>query len=632
MQTARPTTMYRRVGEEYVGRGKPVSWALAIDFGTTATVAAIDDGTHVRLVTFGRSTRLPSGVFVGSDGSLLVGTTAANQGGADPARYVRTPKRHVGRDQTVIVGGTAYEVADLVAMVLRTAHTEAITQAGAGEPERVILTHPVRWSRTAQGTLRDAANRAGLGQVELVPEPMAAGQYAAVRHGAAGAIAVYDLGGGTFDAAVLQRTDAGIWTVLGPPGGLDPLGGETFDVLLHRHLLTQLDGVDKRMARVLESPLGAGERGFSRTWWRDLRSLKEDLSEVSAGRIAVPGSDHTLTLARDELEALLGPAVHQTVDEFDRVVRAASSNRSLSIVVSGDASRMPLVHELIRQRFPDAPVTSIDDPKGAVACGALAISAPPVATAAATSTTPSWMTSAMPPVSEPPPQMVPPAPPQHVDPLTTEQDVAAVAPHGADHPVPQQVNSGSGSMTAVWVAGGVAALLLVVGVIALAVIGLGSGSAESTGGTPPHYPATSYDPPDDTATTTSNDTPDGTTRPPSRTDDTLEGLRTDCAIGDMVACDELYVEAPGGSALEEFAMLCGGGGSGEQVTGPDCAGDYGTGLISLGSDCMDGDMAACDLLYHDSPAGSFLEGLAMRCGGGVDEPSIYGGECVANFG
>ena len=348
-----------------------MSWSLGVDFGTTATAAAIDRGDAVEFVTFGRTSRLPSGVFVQEDGRLLAGSVALNQGGADPSRYVRTPKRYVGRDRSVIVGGTEVEVEAVVAVVLRTVLEAATAQAGGSSPERIVLTHPVRWADAGVSALTAAAAQAGLRPVELLAEPMAAG-LDVLGDGADSPVAVYDLGGGTFDAAVVQPLE-GDWVVLGPPGGLDPLGGETFDLLLHRHLVEMVRLVDATAARVLESPEGAAERGLSRTWWRDLRALKEGLSEVSSGRIAVPGTDRMLLLGRDDLEEVLGDHVRRTVEELERVVRGARSTTvDVQVVVSGDASRMPLVHQLIRDRFPQSPVRSADDPKGAVARGALA--------------------------------------------------------------------------------------------------------------------------------------------------------------------------------------------------------------------------------------------------------------------
>ena len=353
--------------------GRPAIWSLAIDFGTTASVAAVDDGTHVRLASFGASTRLPSGVFVEDDGTLVAGTVAANRGGAAPARYVRTPKRHVGRDREVVVGGRTIDVAELVAAVLRDILTRVVPQMGGVAPARVVMTHPARWGSAGKHVLAEAATRAGLGIVDLVPEPVAAGHGLAPAPGE-GTIAVYDLGGGTLDTAVL-RAAGGRWTIAGPPGGLDPLGGETFDAHVHHHLIEHAGRLDPAAAARVASPSGSAERGYARTWWRDLRSLKEDLSETVSGHIAVPGTDHTVMLTRDELEQLVADAVSRSVAELSHTIWAAEvvDGGLGRIVLSGDAARMPLVDRLVRERFPDVEVRSADDPKGVVAMGALAM-------------------------------------------------------------------------------------------------------------------------------------------------------------------------------------------------------------------------------------------------------------------
>ena len=340
--------------------------------------------------------------------------------------------------------------------------------------------------------------------MELVAEPMAAGQQAAEPDRTAGAVAVYDLGGGTLDAAVLERTGAGAWRVLGPPGGLDPLGGETFDLLLHRYLLTQLEDLDPQMANVLDAPSNATERGFARTWWRDLRSLKEDLSEVSSGRIAVPGSENLLLLSRAELEDLLGEAVRDSVDEFEQVVHGASISSDFSIVVAGDASRMPLVHELIRERFGDVPVASVDDPKGAVAAGALTMVQPPVVIPLNEE-----------PVTEveagPPTIPVPIAPgPVSVPPLSFPSDPAGSEPSEvAAASISSPANSSSSATSRPWVLWSVGALSVLF-VVVLAVVALRP-EPEPAGGSPG---------PIDLPTTTRGETPSSTDAPPA--EDRLE--------------------------------------------------------------------------------------------------------------
>ncbi|UDY35009.1 Hsp70 family protein [Dermatobacter hominis] len=349
-------------------------WALAIDFGTTTTAAAIVRGADVALVRFSSTTRMPSGVFVDPDRGLLAATAAVNRGGADPGRYVRTPKRHVGRDEELVVGGDSVSVTELVAKVLATVVAEATSQAGGTPPDHVVLTHPARWGSPARQVLLDAAAEIGIepGAVTLVPEPVAAGHDAA-SGGRGSHVAIYDLGGGTFDAVVLSCGEDGSWSMAGRPGGIDPFGGESIDAALHRHLIAQVMDLDPAAGQAIDTPATAAERGLARTWWRDLRALKEDLSESSSCSIAVPGTGHSLLVTREELESLIEAPLARSVDEFERTVRSADiePDQLTEVLLCGDASRMPIVARMVADRFDRVTVRSADDPKGVVARGAV---------------------------------------------------------------------------------------------------------------------------------------------------------------------------------------------------------------------------------------------------------------------
>src|SRR5690606_22108806 len=131
-------------------------------------------------------------------------------------------------------------------------------------------------------------------------------------------------------------------------------------------------GLDPAGAAALDAPGSAAERGLARTWWRDLRALKEDLSESASCRIAVPGTDHSVLVGRDELEALVRGLVSESVDELERTLAAAGGSAPSAVLLCGDASRMPIVDRLVRRRFAGVPVRSAEDPKGVVALGAVA--------------------------------------------------------------------------------------------------------------------------------------------------------------------------------------------------------------------------------------------------------------------
>jgi hypothetical protein len=356
------------------------SWVLAIDFGTTNTCAAVVAGDSGALpVGFGPShlTRMPSGVLLRADGGLLIGFEAERQAALHPDRYDPAPKRSVGQ-ATLLLGDREVPVVEAVAAVLAAAAAEARRQRGGTPPTKVCLTHPARWGTTRQSVLRDAATRAGLGDVVLISEPEAAAAYFAKhdRVPVGRPIAVYDLGGGTLDVAVLAATPSG-FRVVGQPGGNDLLGGEDVD----ERLLALMD--DRAVTR---KPAGSASTAPADVEWqsnraalrREVRRAKEDLADSDITELVLPGIGATAELSRADLREAAGEDVDASVVEFLRTVELAgvSCMQLAGIYLAGGSSRLPLVREsLIRHLPPEThrAVRTLNDPKVAVAQGAAEI-------------------------------------------------------------------------------------------------------------------------------------------------------------------------------------------------------------------------------------------------------------------
>ena len=370
---------------------------LAIDFGTSNTVAALRvDGAAPRLLSVDGRPVLPSAVWLSPDGTLVVGRDAERQARLDPSRFEPNPKRRID-EVDVLLGDTVVPVVELIAAVLRSVLDEARRQLG-GRPDRVVLTHPAGWGTIRTNTLAAAARRAGsTGAVQLLPEPVAAAAHfaglsdpgewhicpiepaecAIHPRGEAGgvrALAVFDLGGGTTDTAVVARTADG-WQVLAE-AGLGDVGGTDLDQLLLEHIGRQVGGAADPTWQALLRPSDAASRRAARTLADDVRAAKEALSRYPNADVPLPPPLADAHVTRAELESLVRPRLERTAALCASTIAVAGLHpRSLTgVYLVGGGSRMPLVAQLLAERIGVLPV-AVESPESSVALGALV--APP---------------------------------------------------------------------------------------------------------------------------------------------------------------------------------------------------------------------------------------------------------------
>ncbi len=356
---------------------------LAIDFGTSNTVAALSvDGQAARTVTFDASPLLPSAVFVAADGAVVTGREAQRQARLDPTRYEANPKRRVD-DGEVLLGDRVVPVVDLIAAVLRTVGTEVRRQLGGAAPDQVRLTHPAQWGATRQNTLVTAARAAGLGtHLVLLPEPVAAAAQFTRLPGRTlppgGSVAIYDLGGGTFDIAVVGRApenarNGAEFHVLAE-GGLADLGGLDFDQAVLDHVGRVTSSVDPGRWQQILRPTDAAGRRAARALAEDVRAAKETLSRYPQTDVALPDPFTDAHLTRPEFEALVRPELLRSIEVLSSTLRTAglAPDRLNGIFLVGGSSRIPLVAKLIQEQLGVTPV-ALDQPETAVALGALLV-------------------------------------------------------------------------------------------------------------------------------------------------------------------------------------------------------------------------------------------------------------------
>jgi glycine betaine/choline ABC-type transport system substrate-binding protein/actin-like ATPase involved in cell morphogenesis len=383
-----------------------MGYLLGVDVGTTFTAAALVRDGRAEAVTLGtHSVAVPSVVHL-AGGEIVVGEAAERRAASDPGGAAREFKRRVGDPTPILASGEPHTAESLMAhMVAWVVRTVATTEGAA--PERLTLTHPANWGDYKLGLLGEALGRAGVAPDHLVPEPVAAATFYAMettegtgRHVPPGAtVAVYDLGGGTFDAAVVQRADGGFRTV-GRPEGLEHLGGIDFDHAVFRHVLVaagiELDELDA------DHPAMAAAVAQLR---RDCVEAKEALSDQTEVSVPVLLPDRPATvvrLARAELERMIRPAINETVTVLRRAIASAAGPPGdaeitdvTAVLLTGGSSRIPLV----RQRITDElglPIVTDARPKDAVSMGAA------LATAGEA---PAWARSGPPSGSPPGPPM-----------------------------------------------------------------------------------------------------------------------------------------------------------------------------------------------------------------------------------
>jgi actin-like ATPase involved in cell morphogenesis len=345
-----------------------VGYALGVDLGTTFTAAAIAEGGRAQIFELSSDlAAIPSVVYAAADGSFLVGEPAVRRARSDPDRVAREFKRRLG-GANLLLGGTPFSAHVLMAKLLA-ATTRRVTEQRGTPPERVVLTYPANWGEYKIDLLRQAARMCDL-EANFVPEPEAAAiAYAHSERMAPGeTVIVYDLGGGTFDAAVLAKTDTG-FDLLGRPDGIEQLGGMDFDDAVYQYVLRALP-TDRISQLDYDDEVTVGALTELRA---ESVAAKEALSDDTQAEINVllPTVQTQIRLTREEFETLIRPDLDETIAALRRALRSAAlePEQVERVLLVGGSSRIPLVAQLLAATV-GRPVAVDAHPKHAIATGA----------------------------------------------------------------------------------------------------------------------------------------------------------------------------------------------------------------------------------------------------------------------
>jgi molecular chaperone DnaK len=367
---------------------------IGIDLGTTNSVVAVMEGGEPVVIANAEGSRLtPSVVAINKAGERLVGQVARRQAVVNPEHTIFSVKRFIGRklsdpavqksrslmpyrlveapngDAWVHLAGRDYSPQEISAFVLQKLKADA--EAYLGEPvTQAVITVPAYFNDSQRQATRDAGRIAGLNVVRIINEPTASAlAYGLDQNRHNHLIAVYDLGGGTFDISILELGD-GVFEVRATNGDTH-LGGDDFDQRIMDWMATEFKketGIDLRTDRTaLQRLKEAAEKA------------KQELSTVLQTDISLPfitadasGPRHlNLTLTRARLEQLTGDLIERTIGPMRQALVDAGvrPNDIDAVVLVGGQTRMPAVQEMVRRFFNREPHRGVN-PDEVVAIGA----------------------------------------------------------------------------------------------------------------------------------------------------------------------------------------------------------------------------------------------------------------------
>src|SRR6266550_1925149 len=374
-------------------RKRDMGKVIGIDLGTTNSCVAVMEGKTPKVIENAEGMRTtPSIVAFTDDGERLVGQPAKRQAVTNPERTIFAVKRLIGRryddpmvdkdkklvpykivrasngDAWVEIEGKTYSPSQISAFILQKMKETAEAYLGQ-KVEQAVITVPAYFNDAQRQATKDAGRIAGLEVLRIINEPTAAALAYGLDKSKSGTIAVYDLGGGTFDISILEIGD-GVFEVKSTNGDTF-LGGEDFDMRLVNYLADEFQkeqGINLRNDKLaLQRLKEAAEKA------------KIELSSTTQTEINLPfitadqaGPKHlTMKLTRAKFEALVQDLVEKTIEPCRKALKDAglTAGEIGEVVLVGGMTRMPKIQEMVKQFFGKEPHKGVN-PDEVVAIGA----------------------------------------------------------------------------------------------------------------------------------------------------------------------------------------------------------------------------------------------------------------------
>ena len=350
------------------GEGKPiVPYDLGIDIGTSHSAAAVRrESGAIDVVGLGSiADSMPSVVYLSEDGSILIGDAANRRSVTDPQGAAREFKRRLGDSTPIILRTSPFSAEQLYARTLEHV-VQRVIEREQEPPRSTIVTHPANWGPYKLELFAQALRMSNLDAVGLTEPAAAAWAYGAQDRVPVGTkLAIYDLGGGTFDAAVLEKTTDG-FEPLGESTGIEHLGGVDFDAAI-------LDWVRRAVGE--DWPADPEDPQLATSMLHLRRSCAEAKELLSSERdvtipVLLPGVDMTLTLTRPEFENMIRPKIADSISSLEAALgNAGIEGSDATIVLVGGSSRIPMIRHELELRYGQVVANDVD-PLYAIATGA----------------------------------------------------------------------------------------------------------------------------------------------------------------------------------------------------------------------------------------------------------------------